>query len=112
MPDLVDLDLSRLDMRGDLFDLQSSWESSQLVENNSEVGAWHLLHRLVAHHVEFLIEVVAHAEWAVWIPIGLSNGFFVPVMLAIDILRQASITLISGFAILRDTVVEELTPEP
>lgn len=44
MPDLVNLDLSRLDMHGDLFDLRSPWESGQLIENNGEVGAWRLLH--------------------------------------------------------------------
>ena len=43
MPDLVDLNLSRHDMHLDLLDFWSLWELLQLVENDSEIGAWHLL---------------------------------------------------------------------
>ena len=36
VPDLVDLNLGRFNMRGDLFNFRSLWEFGQLVENNNE----------------------------------------------------------------------------
>jgi hypothetical protein len=53
--DLIDLNLSRIDMRLDFLDFRSQWELLQLVENNIEVGTWHLLHRLVANHVKLIL---------------------------------------------------------
>lgn len=58
---------------------------------------------------------MADAVWGIWIPIGHMGGFFVSTTLAIGVLRQASIALVSGFAILGDAIVadmEELTSKP
>lgn len=86
IPDLVDLDLGRFKMCGDLFDFWSLQESSQLSESNREVGTWGLLHQLVAHHVKFLFEIATDTVWGIWIPIGRMSGFFIPAMLAVDVL--------------------------
>ena len=52
--ELIDLNLSCYDMRSDLLDLWSLRKFLELVESNSEIGAWGLLDRLVAHHVKLL----------------------------------------------------------
>ena len=114
MPKLIDLDLGHLDVRIDLFGLQSPWESGQFVEDNGKVSARCLLHRLVAYHVELFVDMAAHAGWAVLIPISLVSSFFVSATLVIDVLRQASIALVGGFAILGDAVMadmKDLAPE-
>jgi hypothetical protein len=115
MPDLINLDLGRFDVNADLFNLRSPWESGQLVEDNDEVGAWHLLHRVVTHYVELLVEVAANVRWAIWIPVSRASGFFIPATLAIGVLHHASIALASGFAILGDAIManmKDLTPNP
>ena len=50
--ELVDLDLCSYDVRMDLLDLQSVREFVELVESNSEIGAWGLIDWLVANHVK------------------------------------------------------------
>ena len=55
VPKLVDLDLSCYDMRSDLLDLWSLGKFLELVESNSEIGAWGLVDRLVTHHIELLL---------------------------------------------------------
>jgi hypothetical protein len=55
IPELVDLDLSRYNMRSDLLDLWSLRKFLELVETNGEIGTWGLVNRLVAHHVELLL---------------------------------------------------------
>ena len=55
MADLVDLNLSRFDMCLDLLEFWSRWELLHLIENDDEIGAWRLLHRLIAHHVKLIL---------------------------------------------------------
>jgi hypothetical protein len=57
---------------------------------------------------------VADEGWAIWIPVSHVSGFFIPAMLAIDILRQASIVPVGGFTVLGDVVMadmKDLAPE-
>ena len=85
------------------------------MESNSKVGTWCLLHRLVAHHVKLLVEIVIDVVWGVQISIGRMGGFFVPVTLAVGVLRQASIVLVDGLTILGDAIManmEQIALEP
>ena len=114
MPDLINLDLSRFDMRLDLLNFRSLWELLQLVENDSEIGAWHLLYRLVAHHVVLVLQITTRVVRGIGIPVNSAGGFFISATLTIDVLRQASIALFGGFAIHGDAVVADMkdfTPE-
>lgn len=102
-------------MHGDLFDFRSPWESGQLVENIGKVGTWRLLHRLVAHHVDLVVEIATNVVWGVWIPASSASSFFISATLAIGVVRQVRIALVGGFAILSDAVVanmKDLAPEP
>jgi hypothetical protein len=83
-------------------------ELFQLVENNGEIGAWCLLHRLVAHHVELLVEVTALAGWTVQIPVSRAIGFLILSTLAVGVLRQARIMLFGNFTVLGDAVVADM----
>lgn len=109
MPDLVDLDLGQFDMRGDLFNFWSPWEIFQLVnKNNGNIGASRLLHRLIAHHVELVLQITASAMWGIGIPISSVGGFFISVSLAIGVLRQAGIVLVDDFTIFGDAVMTDM----
>ena len=70
----------------------------ELIESNGEIGAWGLVDRLVAHHVE-LLQITPMVRWAMSIHVAPMGHLCVSVMLAIGVLRQASVVLIGGFAI-------------
>ena len=96
-------------------DLWSVREFVELVESDSEIGAWSLIDWLVANHVKCLFQIVLMAGRATTILIGRLGYFCISAMLAIGVLRQMSFALFSVFAILGDAVmadVENHAPEP
>ena len=59
VPDVVDLDLSCFKQRLNLEYLLRWWESSQLMGGHSEIGAQRLVHLLIVHHEELLLEITS-----------------------------------------------------
>ena len=100
------MDLRRFDMGLDLLAFWSPRELLQLVVNNGEIGAWRLLHRLVAHHVKLLLQIATMV--AVCILVGPMGTFSASMTLAIGVLRQASVALIGSFAISGDAVMANM----
>ena len=82
---LVDLDLSCYDMRSDLLDLWSLEEFLELVESNDKIGAWSLVDRLVAHHVELLPQITPPTWWAVSIHVAHAGRLSILVTLGIGV---------------------------
>ena len=52
--ELIDLDLCNYDVCVDLLDLWSVREFVELIESDSEIGAWSMIDWLVANHVKCL----------------------------------------------------------
>ena len=52
--ELVDLDLCSYDVRMDLLNLWSVREFVELIESDSEIGAWSLIDWLVTNHIKHL----------------------------------------------------------
>jgi hypothetical protein len=87
IPELVDLDLSRYNMRSDLLDLWSLRKFLELVETNGEIGTCGLVNQLVTHHVDLLLQIMAPAWWVVSILVGPVGCLCISAMLVIDVLR-------------------------
>ena len=66
------------------------------------------MHWLVSHHVELILQIAACAMRGVRIPVNSAGDFFISAMLTIDVLRQASIALFDGFAVLGDAVMADM----
>jgi len=66
------------------FDLWSLRKFLELVESNGEISVWGLVDRLVAHHVELLLQITFAVWWAMFI--GPAGHLCVSAMLAIGVL--------------------------
>jgi len=113
--ELIDLDLCNYDVCVDLLDLWSVRDFVELVESDSEIGAWSLIDWLVANHVKCLFQIALMAGQATTIFTGLRGCFCVSTMLAIGVLLMTSVALFSSFTLLGNTImadVENHAPEP
>jgi len=94
--------------------LQCWWESSQLVGGHSQIGARCLLHLLVVHHEELLLEITSE-RWRV--TSGSLGGifcFFMATSLAISVPGFTLTALDTDFSIDSNTVVanhKKLSPK-
>ena len=63
--------------------LRRWWESSQLMGGHSQIGARCLLHLLVVHHEDLLLEITSERRW---VTSGSLDGvFFIATPLAISV---------------------------
>ena len=105
VPDVVDLDLSCFKQHLNLEYLRRWWESSQLVGGHSQIGARRLLHLLVVHHEELLLEITSERWRLTSGSLGGIFYFFIAMSLAISIPGFTLTVLDTSFSIDSNAVV-------
>ena len=113
VPNVIDLDLSCFKQCMNLEYLRRWWESSQLMGGHSQNSAWHLLHSLIVHHEELLLEITGERRQATSGGLGGVFCFFIATSWAISVLGFVLTVLDTGLSIDSNTVVanhEKLSP--
>ena len=112
--DVVDLDLSCFKQRLNLEYLRRWWESSQLVGGHSQIGAWRLLHSLIVHHEELLLEIMGERRRATSGSLGGIFCFFIATSLVISVPSFTLMALDTGLSIDSNAIManhEKLSPK-
>ena len=90
------------------------WESSQFVGGHSQIGARRLLHLLVVHHKELLLEIAGEEQRTTTSDLSGIFGFLLAMPLVIGVPGFALTALDTCFSIDGDAIVakhKELSPK-
>ena len=88
--------------------------SSQFVGGHSQIGARCLLHSLIVHHEELLLEITSERQWATSGGLGGIFCFFIVMSLVISVPIFMLMALDTGLSIDSNVVVanhEKLSPK-